>query len=97
MHLSEKDKNGNTPLHWAAKNNSQLAMIYLMSWIKRPKISLRNNQGKTPLHIAVLSSEEIDSGRTLRLLVIKGAQIDVKDLKGRTAQDTVEYVQSERL
>lgn len=97
MDLSEKDKNGNTPLHWAAKHNSQIAMIYLLAWLKEEEVSIQNSQGKTPLHIAVLSSEDIDSGRTLRILVQKGAKIKAKDNKNRTALDTVAYIQSERL
>ena len=97
MNLSERDKNGNTPLHWAAKHNSQISLIYLLAWLTKEEISIQNNQGKTPLHIAVISSEDIDSGRTLRFLVQKGAKTKAKDSKNRTALDTVEYIQSERL
>ena len=72
-------------------------MLYLLAWLRKEEISKRNLQGKTALHIAVLSAEDIDSGRTLRLLVQKGAQVNSKDSKNRTALDTVEYIQSERL
>jgi len=54
-------------------------MLYLLAWLRKEEISKRNQQGKTALHIAVLSAEDIDSGRTLRLLVQKGAQVNSKD------------------
>jgi hypothetical protein len=97
MKLTTIDKNGNTPLHWAAKFNSQIALIYLLAWLDEADISIANNQGKTPLHIAVLSAEDIASGRTVRILVSKGAKVNAKDSKDRTALDTVEYIQTPRL
>ena len=92
MKLTEIDKNGNTPLHWAAKFNSQIALMYLVAWLDESEISIQNNQGKTPLHIAVLSAEDIASGRTVRILVSKGAKVNAKDSKDRTALDTVENI-----
>jgi ankyrin repeat protein len=71
--------------------------MYLVAWLDDDEISIPNNQGKTALHIAVLSSEDIDSGRTLRILVTKGANVNAKDHKNRTALDTVEYVERGRL
>jgi ankyrin repeat protein len=67
-------------------------MIYLLAWLKTSDISIKNHQGKTPLHVAVRSSLDIDSGRTLRILIQKGAKINAKDKKGRSPLDTVEYL-----
>ena len=66
--------------------------MYLVAWLDEADISIQNNQGKTPLHIAVLSAEDIASGRTVRILVSKGAKVSAKDSKDRTALDTVEYI-----
>lgn len=43
--------------------------MYLVAWLEEADISIQNAQEKTALHIAVLSSEDIESGRTVRILV----------------------------
>lgn len=34
MSITCKDFNGSTPLHWACYSNSELALIYISSWMK---------------------------------------------------------------
>lgn len=34
MHLCSKDKRGSTPLHWACYQGSEVALIYLLGWLK---------------------------------------------------------------
>ena len=42
---------GNTPLHWAVYEFSELALSYLLAW--GPEIDKKDLLGQTPLHIAV--------------------------------------------
>jgi hypothetical protein len=43
----------------------------------------------TPLHLAVKAADQLNSTRTVRHLLIKGARRDVKDTFGRTPLDIV--------
>ena len=49
-----------------------------------------NNQdikGLTPLHLAVKRSEEIRTTRSIRALLLKGAEPSIEDSKGALPQD----------
>jgi ankyrin repeat protein len=34
MNLTSVDRRGSTPLHWACFQNSEVALIYLLGWLK---------------------------------------------------------------
>lgn len=49
--LRSRDNSGNTPLHWTCYMTAEVAMVYLISWIKC--LDDVDHEGKTPLHMAV--------------------------------------------
>ena len=57
MHLCAKDKRGSTPLHWACYQGSEVALIYLLGWLKQYQLTYTDCDGYTALHLAVKSSE----------------------------------------
>lgn len=77
--VSAKDKDGATPLHFAAADGSKVICEMLISAGADPNAKKRD--GVTPLHVAA------GLGRTdvVRLLLDKGADPKTKDGKGRTA------------
>jgi ankyrin repeat protein len=46
-------------------------LSYIVSW--EADINARDSKGLTPLHLAVKSSEDLQSTRSIRHLLIKGA------------------------
>lgn len=71
-----RDKEGNSPLHLAVKdNNTQLIKDLIRA---KANINALNKEGKTPLFYATNSIE-------LNLLLNAGAYPDAQDLKGRSA------------
>jgi len=79
MNLTSVDRRGSTPLHWACFQNSEVALIYLLGWLKQSELALQDCDGYTPLHLAVKSSEQLKSGRPLRGLLMRGAPRGARD------------------
>jgi ankyrin repeat protein len=48
--INEKDKNGKTPLHWAADNVIKDVVELLL--VNKADVNAKSNNGWTPLHIA---------------------------------------------
>jgi ankyrin repeat protein len=78
MEIRKKDKKGSTPLHWAAFSGAELALSYILSW--DVDVNETDSRGFTPLHLAVKSSEDLRSTRSLRHLLIKGADREVRTI-----------------
>ena len=57
MDINTLDARGSTPLHWACFSCSELALIYILAWIKPADLRLQDTDGYTALHLAVKSSE----------------------------------------
>ncbi len=85
LDLNSKDNRGSTPLHWACYSQSETAIAYILAW--NPDVNKQDNEGYTPLHLAVRSVDALESCRPVRALLIKGARIDIKDMKGRLPFD----------
>ena len=79
--ISEKDKNGSTPLHWAAYLGCELSVLLLLAW-EHPT-NCYDNDGLTPLHLGTMAGNI----RIVRYLLMKGAERLQKDNIGRTAID----------
>ena len=77
MDINAKDKDGNTPLHRAILARSDAIIPFILAM--DPDIDAQNNSKNTPLHSAVVSYMSGDSTRTVRSILIKGADSDVKN------------------
>ena len=97
MDIYSKDKRLSTPLHWACFSNSEVALIYLLAWWEKDKLNMQDIDGFTPLHFVVKAADELQSGRPLRALLMKGATRDVKDNNGQTPYDLCEDMKSRKL
>jgi ankyrin repeat protein len=79
MDITSRDSRGSTPLHWACYRCSELALIYILAWVKPIDLCLIDVDGYTPLHLAVKSAEEFKSCRPIRALLFRGAEKTVRD------------------
>src|SRR4051812_8553959 len=66
------DKKNSTPLHWAAFAGAELALSFLLA--KGAEVNAKDSKGLTPLHLAVKSSEDVRTTKSIKLLLIKGAE-----------------------
>jgi len=64
LDISSQDIKQSTPLHWAAFSGAELALSYIVAW--DPQVSGKDSKGLTPLHLAVKSSEDNSSSRSIR-------------------------------
>jgi ankyrin repeat protein len=79
-------------MHWACYSKSEIALVYLLSWV--PFLDDQDCEGLTPLHLAVRSVETLKSTRPVRALLIRGAPRNVKDFKGKLPIDLTEDITS---
>ena len=74
------DKIKTTPLHWAAYMNSEQVVGYLLSLNELTTIDARDEDGNTPLMLAV----NYGNTRIVRKLLIKGADRYLESSDGKT-------------
>lgn len=96
MPLNETDIERSTPLHWACFSGSDTAIYFLLAW-GGVDINAQDNDGNSPLHLAVKSSEHFPNTRSLKELLIKGANRSLKDKKGRKPIDMLKEIGNESL
>ena len=89
--LFRNDYLKNNAIHWACSSGSKAVFDFLMLYINKESgnenvINSVNNQGQTALHITILTSGSIS---TIKKLIKKGIDINIKDNNGLTALDLV--------
>jgi len=62
-----------------------VALNYLLAL--KPELDDQDDEGHSPLHLAVQAVEEAETTRSVRFLLIEGARRDVKDKEGRLPID----------
>ena len=62
-------------------------MAYLLAW--QSDVNAVDSNGLTPLHLAIKAAEDLKSSRSVRHLLIKGADRKILDKNGRTPVDIV--------
>ena len=97
LSLLERDDRGSTPLHWATYSKSEIAILYILSWMTTEQLDARDMDGYTALHLAVKAVQTSESTRAVRALLIQGASRDVKDNKGKTPLDLAIDINNPRL
>lgn len=90
MDLRSKDNRKSTPLHWACYSKSEIALCYLLSWLK--EINDQDIEGMTPLHLAVKTVEGMKTTRPVRALLIRGALRDLRNKEGKRAIDLIDNI-----
>ena len=84
-----QDAQGNTPLHWACYNSSEEAINFLLSYMTdKNDINIKNKDGKTPLHISILTEKP----SLIKKLIKRGADINIKDKEGKTPIDLAQEI-----
>lgn len=81
--ISAADRNGDTPLHFAASIHGPRMVEVLLEYGADP--NAQNEHGQSPLHHAAV--EGSDRLPNCELLLKFGAQSDLKDAEGRTPAD----------
>ena len=89
--LFQNDNLNNNALHWASSSGSKAALDYLLLYMNKENgnenlINSVNNQGQSSLHITILTTGSIS---TIKKLIKKGIDINIKDNNGLTALDLV--------
>mgnify|MGYP001806482806 CR=1 FL=1 len=90
MDINSKDNRNSTPLHWACYSKSEIALCYLLSWVKN--LDEQDIEGFTPLHLAIKSVETLRSTRPVRALLIRGASRNSRDKAGRKPAELVDQI-----
>jgi|LauGreDrversion4_2_1035121.scaffolds.fasta_scaffold181895_3 ankyrin repeat protein len=62
-----------------------MALNYLLAW--QPDVNIQDNNGLTPLHLAIKSADTMTSTRVVRSLLLRGAKTDIRDKHGMLAID----------
>ncbi|KAM0545028.1 hypothetical protein ACHAPJ_011538 [Fusarium lateritium] len=81
MCLNATCSDGQTPLHWAAKYGRELMVELLVQ--KGADLNVRDRNGDSPLHVALMCSTTHCEG-VVKRLVAAGAKSDIRGRKGRT-------------
>jgi len=77
MMIDDADNRGSTALHWACFARSEFALSYILSM--QPNLEYQDNQGNTPLHLAIKSVATLRSTRPVRALLLRGAKRSAKN------------------
>lgn len=56
LDINQRDFRGSTPLHWAIFSCSELAMIYILTWLRKDQLTTTDEEGFTAMHLAVKTS-----------------------------------------
>ena len=71
MDINTADNRGSTPLHWACYSKAEFALSYILAM--GPELEITDQNGLTPLHLAVKAVPDLGSTRTVRSLLLKGS------------------------
>ena len=88
LDIDSKDQRQSTPLHWAAFAGSFLVLQYLVSL--KAEVNCQDIKGLTPLHLAVKIAVEYRSISSIKALLMKKADCNMRDQQGNLAEDFIQ-------
>ena len=91
--INAQDDKGSTPLHWACYSHSEIALSYILAW--EPELDKPDFEGQSCLHLAVKAVSMMKSNRLARFIMLRGADKDLKDKKGKTPIALIEEIEAE--
>ena len=91
LSIMSRDNELSTPLHWACCAASDTACYYLQSW--GVDVNAKDFLKYTPLHLAVRYSARFTTTRSIKELLIKGADRDAKESSGLRPIDLVDSLE----
>lgn len=87
MDINEVDNRGSSPLHWACYSKAEFALSYILAM--GPSLEHTDQNGLTPLHLAVRAVPDLESTRTVRSLLLKGSSRSAVSKQGQTPVDMI--------
>lgn len=78
--INDKDRNGNTALHYAIYYKNYKLMELLVN--NGADVNVQDNNGSTPLHLAIKRSEKYFEDYYSKFLIDNNADKDIKDNNG---------------
>ena len=78
INVNARDKDGRTPLHYAARQGCDEVVNLLIT--RGANVNAKNKIGNTPLHLAT----QLGQGKAARLLIQEGAKVNARDQESRT-------------
>lgn len=75
--MQETDSAGNSPLHFACDQKTEFTAAWLIGF--GADVNARNIKGETPIHLLLSKTEKSMDTKTLRSLIFKGAERNIKD------------------
>jgi Ankyrin repeats (3 copies) len=84
------DSNGETPLHYACRNNRAAVVDALV--VAGAKVGAANLRGDTPLHVTALHTSDSNT-EAIKALVVAGARLGSRNNEGKTAYDMASAAQ----
>ena len=86
--VTQKDSNGNTPLHLAAAANSDVAVVRYLISLNAEVVNAKNNDGDTPIHNAARSNPNTNVLGVL--IAAPGAVVNAKNNNGDLPLDVAD-------
>ena len=97
LNITDKDNRGSTPLHWAIFSMSELAMVYILAWLKIEELAQKDDEGFTAMHLAIKITERLESTRPVRSLIYNGAPSDIPDNEGNLPIDLARQIENPKM
>jgi ankyrin repeat protein len=91
--INSVDIRGSTALHWACYSYSEIAIHYILAM--GPDVNIQDVDGCTPLHLAIRRYTPGETTKPIRLLLMKGADSDLKDNNGKIPVEYTEDIEDE--
>jgi ankyrin repeat protein len=93
LSIIDTDFDGNTPLHYACLNGAEWAAFWLMGF-GSPVTALNRNLD-SPMHMLVKNQAKYSGTKTLRELIFKGGDKQLRNKQGRRAIDLANKISDE--